>query len=179
MDRPATRKDQGSQAVHRRARRRKRGRTAATQDSCELRESVGPERVAYSRWLSPRSVSVRDRPARPVAARNPALPCAALSRHDRLKKSALARPSYGLIVTTTTPCDSTFAANLPVNFPKSLCAHRSRRFAETFPGYPIASHGTEISASLALRFSSTTARLPSFNCLDQISRSPSFHTRLP
>src|SRR6266404_5336805 len=179
MDRPATRKDQRSQAVHRRARRRKRGRTAATQDSCELRESFGPERVAYSRWLSPRSVSVRDRPARPVATRNPALPLATLSRARSLEEQHSPGPSHGLMVTTTTPCDSTFAANFPVNFPKSLCAHRSRRFAETFPGYPIASHGTEISESLAPRFSSTTARLPSFNCLDQISRSPSFHTRLP
>src|SRR6266403_2167731 len=86
---------------------------------------------------------------------------------------------HGLTVTITTPCDSTFAPNFLVNFPKSLCAHKSRALAETSPEYPIASHGTVISVSLPPRFSNSTALLPSFNCFDQTSRSPSFHTRLP
>jgi hypothetical protein len=43
-------------------------------------------KAAYSRWLSTRSVSVRDKIARPVAARNPALPYAALSRARLLQE---------------------------------------------------------------------------------------------
>ena len=36
---------------------------------------------------------------------------------------------YGFTVTITTPCDATAAENFPVNFPRSLCCHRSRTAA--------------------------------------------------
>src|SRR5713101_99844 len=78
-----------------------------------------------------------------------------------------------------TAWEETLAVKVAVDLPKSFLAQRSRTAAERWAGYPRSPQETEISASEAPRFSKTTARLPSFNCLAQTSESPFLRTRRP
>src|SRR5581483_11307870 len=86
---------------------------------------------------------------------------------------------HGFTVTITTPCDATVAVNFPVNRPRSLCCHKSRTAAEKCSGYSKSAQFTVIGASAVPRFSSTTARLPSFSGRAHTSTSPCFATRVP
>src|SRR5256885_751870 len=104
--------------------------------------------------------------------------CALLAKKDR-GVTLSAATLYGATLTTIVSCEPTFAENLPVIFPKSFPAQRSRTPAERCSGYPRSVHETATSVSAVPRLNKITARLPSFNCFTQISLSPSFLTRRP